>query len=110
MVLASVDMASKDWLVRLVWAQKSVAQELEEVQVTRPACNDMDLYRHLSVSVEREIYSTAQLLIRDETASQAISIRGNQEGKYVNPNKLSLTDRSQKVGSSALNYTCFIII
>ena len=78
MVLASVDMASKDWLVRLVWAQKSVAQELEEVQVTRPAYNDMDLYRHLSVSVGREICSMVQLLIHDAIASPATSTHGNR--------------------------------
>ena len=78
MVLASADKASKDWLVPLVLVLKNVAQVLVEEQATQLAYNDMDLYRHLSVSVEREIYSTAQLLIRDETASQAISIRGNR--------------------------------
>ena len=78
MVLASVDKASKDWLVRLVWAQKSVAQELEEVQVTLPAYNDMDLYRHLSVSVGREICNMAQLLIHDGIASLATAILGSK--------------------------------
>ena len=78
MVLASVDKASKDLLVRQVLARKNVAQERVEAQVTQPAYNDMDLYRHLFVSVGREICSMAQLLIHDGIASLATSIHGSK--------------------------------
>ena len=78
MVLASADKASKDWLVPLGLVPKNVAQELVEEQATQLAYNDMDLYRHLSVSVGREICSMVQLLIHDGIASPATSTHGNR--------------------------------